>query len=95
MVTLVTVPRYIALMKKYGSPPTITKWLKTDGQAVEQEETLAIVETSKAVLEIEAPAAGMVFILRKERERVKIGDTIGAIAASAEEFSAYQTSHGG
>ncbi len=58
MVTLVNVPRYIALLKNYGSKPTLTKWLKNDGEVVEQGQPLVVVETTKTSLEIEAPASG-------------------------------------
>jgi pyruvate/2-oxoglutarate dehydrogenase complex dihydrolipoamide acyltransferase (E2) component len=95
MITPVIVPRYIALLKKYGSKPTITKWFKNDGQKVEQAELLVVIETSKASLEVESPAAGLVIILKKEQEKVKIGDTIGVIAESADEFSAYAANSGG
>jgi pyruvate/2-oxoglutarate dehydrogenase complex dihydrolipoamide acyltransferase (E2) component len=95
MLTLVTVPRYIALLKKYASQPTITKWLKTEGQPVELDEPLVLIETSKTSLELEAPATGLVCILKKEQEKVKIGDTIGAIAAGAEEFADLKNGHGG
>jgi 2-oxoglutarate dehydrogenase E2 component (dihydrolipoamide succinyltransferase) len=90
MVTLITVPRYIALMKNYGSKPRITKWLKESGQPVGKDETLAIVETSKASLEIEAPAAGLVFPLKKVRDAVRIGDLIGVVASDVAAFEAFQ-----
>ncbi len=92
MVTLVTVPDYSTLSKNYGSEPTITKWFKTDGQPVGADEALVIVETTKASVEVEAPAAGLVFILKQEQATVKIGETLGVIAASAEEFAAFNRS---
>jgi pyruvate/2-oxoglutarate dehydrogenase complex dihydrolipoamide acyltransferase (E2) component len=90
MITLITVPRYIALIKNYGSKPRITKWLKEDGQPVEKDETLVIVETTKTSLEIEAPAAGLVFSLKKVRDAVRIGDLIGVVASDAAAFEAYK-----
>jgi hypothetical protein len=36
MVTLVNIPRYIALLKNYSSKPVLTKWLKSDGDYVEE-----------------------------------------------------------
>jgi pyruvate dehydrogenase E2 component (dihydrolipoamide acetyltransferase)/2-oxoglutarate dehydrogenase E2 component (dihydrolipoamide succinyltransferase) len=90
MVTLITVPRYIALLKNYASKPTITQWLKGNGQSAKKGETLVIVETTKTSLEIEAPATGLVFILKEVREKVKIGDIIGVIASSQETFDDYR-----
>ncbi len=92
MVTLIQVPNYIALLKKYSSKPTVTKWLKADGEFVEKDEVLVTVETSKASLELEAPAAGLVFILKKVGEKVKIGDTLGVIADQKAEVAALKDS---
>lgn len=89
MVTPITVPRYVALLKNYASNPRITKWFKEDGQSVEKDETLVIVETTKASLEIAAPAAGLVVRLKKVRDIVRIGDTVGAIASSSDEYEAF------
>ncbi len=89
MVTLVQVPRYIALLKNYGSKPTLTKWCKDDGETVEEGQTLLVVETTKTSLEIEAMASGMLFILRKAGEKVKIGDLVGVIAKNASSFKEF------
>lgn len=91
MITLVNVPRYIALMKNYSSKPMLTKWLGMDGEPVKEGQPLAVVETTKASLEIEAMASGMLFILRKIGERVNIGDTLGVIANSKAEMEAFRT----
>lgn len=92
MITLVTVPRHNALFKNYGSEPTVTKWLKSDGQRVEADEPVVVVETTKATIDVEAPAAGLIFILKQEQEPVMIGDALAAIAQSAEEFAAFKNS---
>ncbi|OGT27033.1 MAG: hypothetical protein A2Z17_01435 [Gammaproteobacteria bacterium RBG_16_66_13] len=92
MVTLVTVPNHNALFKNYGSEPTVTKWLKADGQRVDVDEPVVVVETTKATIDVDAPVAGLVFILKQEQESVKIGDALGVIAASAEEFAAFKNS---
>ncbi len=92
MVTPVTVPDYSTLSKNYGSPPTITKWLKVDGQPVAADEAVVLIETTKASVEIEAPAAGLLFILKPEQAAVKIGETMAVVAGSAEEFAAFRGS---
>jgi pyruvate/2-oxoglutarate dehydrogenase complex dihydrolipoamide acyltransferase (E2) component len=89
MVTLVNVPSYLALKKNYGSPPMLTKWMGKDGETVEQGQPLVVVETSKATLEIEAIASGILFILRNVGDNVKIGDALGMIASSRDEIGAF------
>jgi TusA-related sulfurtransferase len=90
LVTLVQVPRYIALLKNYASKPTLTKWCKNDGEMVDEGQALLLVETSKASLEIEAIASGILFILRNAGEKVKIGDTLGVIAKNKASFNEFR-----
>lgn len=91
MVTLVNVPRYIALMKNYGSKPVLTKWLKPEGDYVEEGQPLAVVETTKASLEIDAAASGIIFFLRQVGDNVNIGDTLGMIANDKSEIVQFKT----
>jgi pyruvate/2-oxoglutarate dehydrogenase complex dihydrolipoamide acyltransferase (E2) component len=91
MVTLVNVPRYIALLKNYGSKPILTKWLKIEGDLVEEGQPLVVVETTKTALEIDATASGIIFFLRKVGEKVNIGDTLGIIANSKSEIAEFKT----
>ncbi|MFZ1986706.1 MAG: lipoyl domain-containing protein [Desulfatitalea sp.] len=91
MVTLVNVPRYIALLKNYSSKPMLTKWLGKEGELVEDGQPLVVVETTKASLEIEAMASGILFILRKVGDTVNIGDTLGMIANSKSEIAEFKT----
>ena len=91
MITLVNVPRYIALMKNYSSKPMLTKWLGKDGEPVEDGQPLVVVETTKASLEIEALASGILFIFLCVGETANIGDTLGIIANSKGEVEAFNT----
>jgi predicted deacylase len=91
MVTLVNVPRYIALMKNYGSKPILTKWLKSEGDSVEEGQPLVVVETTKTALEIDAAASGIIFYLRQVGDKVQIGDTLGIIANSKLEIAEFKT----
>jgi pyruvate/2-oxoglutarate dehydrogenase complex dihydrolipoamide acyltransferase (E2) component len=91
MVTLVNIPRYIALLKNYSSKPVLTKWLKSDGDYVEEGQPLVVVETTKAALEIQAAVSGIIFLLRQVGEQVNIGDTLGMIANSKSEISEFKT----
>lgn len=90
MATLVQVPPFLALTKNYGSKPMVTKWLKREGTAVEEGQTLVVIETTKASLEVEAPTSGLLFRLRKIGDIVKIGDSLGVIAASKEEMEEFK-----
>lgn len=59
---------------------TIQRWLKREGDAVAKGEPLLEVETDKVVMEIEAPAAGVLLkILRGGDETVPVGAEIGLI----------------
>ncbi len=91
MVTLVNVPRYIALLKNYGSKPILTKWLKNEGESIEEGQPLVVVETTKTALEIAATATGIIFFLRQIGEKVNIGDTLGMIANSKSEIAEFKT----
>lgn len=91
MVTLVNVPRYVALLKNYSSKPMLTKWIGKNGEQVEEGQPIVVIETSKAILEIEAIASGILFILREVGERVSIGDTLGMLANSEAEMEAFRT----
>lgn len=90
MAIMIQVPPFLALTKNYSSKPMVTKWLKREGDAVKEGQTLVVIETTKASLEVEAPASGLVFRIRKIGDRVKIGDPVGIIAASKEEMEEFK-----
>jgi pyruvate dehydrogenase E2 component (dihydrolipoamide acetyltransferase) len=86
MITSILVPKLGMTQKDI----TIVKWTKGDGQNVEKSETVVIIETAKVTYEIEAPASGLLFRLRKVKDRVKIGEAVGVVADSLEEFEEYK-----
>ncbi len=69
---------------------TVVKWTKGDGEQVEKGEPVVTIETAKVTYEIEAPASGMVFSLKRVKDRVKIGETLGVVSDSREEFEGYK-----
>ena len=72
----VILPKFGLTMKE----ATIGKWLKKEGDAVSEGETIAIVETGKATYEIKATATGkLAKILKKEGEVASIGEVIAII----------------
>jgi 2-oxoglutarate dehydrogenase E2 component (dihydrolipoamide succinyltransferase) len=63
---------------------TLVAWHKQPGDEVKADDALADIETDKVVLEIAAPAAGVLGAqMRKQGETVKRGDVITTIAAGA------------
>ncbi|MCE5296497.1 MAG: 2-oxo acid dehydrogenase subunit E2 [Euryarchaeota archaeon] len=63
----------------------IKKWLVKEGDKVAQDQTLAEVETDKAVVEIPSPVAGTVQRLdHEEGDIVKVGETLAIIGGEGE-----------
>ena len=61
----------------------IAKWHKQDGERVEKDEPLCEIETDKITMEINAEAAGTLFITVREGTTVAIGTVIGVIKEGA------------
>ncbi|MBW2605631.1 MAG: 2-oxoglutarate dehydrogenase complex dihydrolipoyllysine-residue succinyltransferase [Deltaproteobacteria bacterium] len=61
----------------------LVEWYKKDGDAVQKDEPLFVVETDKVTLEIVAEATGVLKILTREGETVSIGTKVGTIAVEA------------
>ncbi len=75
------------IMPKMGESimeATILKWLKKEGDAVDQDETILEIATDKVDSEIPSPAKGVISkILFKENEVVPIGQVIAYIETEA------------
>ena len=63
---------------------TLAKWLKADGDIVEQDELLCELESEKATFELPAEKAGKLKIGVPEKSTLKMGDVIGTIDTSVE-----------
>ncbi len=58
----------------------INAWLKAEGDRVDRGETIVEIETDKALLELEAMAAGvLVEIVRQVDDEVPVGEAIAYI----------------
>lgn len=58
----------------------IGEWLKTEGAAVAKDESVVVLESEKATVELPAPAAGKLGrILKKTGESAKVGEAIGIL----------------
>jgi len=67
---------------------TIIKWLAEVGQTVEKGEPLYQIETDKAVLEVEAPASGVLRkIFHQEGSKIPVLTVVGVIAAPDEDVT--------
>jgi 2-oxoglutarate dehydrogenase E2 component (dihydrolipoamide succinyltransferase) len=71
------------------SEGTITKWVKSEGEAIEADETLLEISTDKVDTEVPSPASGVVQqILVQEGETVAVGTKIAMIAPEGVEAPA-------
>jgi 2-oxoglutarate dehydrogenase E2 component (dihydrolipoamide succinyltransferase) len=60
----------------------ISDWLKKEGDTVALDETVLVLETDKATLDLPAPVAGkLVKILKQKGDRVAVGDAVAEIEA--------------
>lgn len=63
----------------------VKKWLVKEGDTVKQDESIAEVETDKAVVEMPSPASGKILKLHfREGDIVKVGETLATIGAEGE-----------
>jgi 2-oxoglutarate dehydrogenase E2 component (dihydrolipoamide succinyltransferase) len=59
---------------------TIDKWMKREGEAIERDKTVAVLESEKATVELPAEASGTLSrILKKSGETAQVGETIAII----------------
>ncbi|MEE9155020.1 MAG: 2-oxoglutarate dehydrogenase complex dihydrolipoyllysine-residue succinyltransferase [Gemmatimonadota bacterium] len=62
----------------------IGEWLKAEGDSVERDDPLVVIETDKITVELPAPASGTVTrVLKKEGEVASVGEVIGYMEESA------------
>lgn len=81
----------------------LLKWFKAEGEQVRQSEMLLEIETDKAVVEIEAPASGVLLnVTAHPGDEVPVGTVIAEIRAEGEvetatsiQISKYESSPGG
>jgi 2-oxoglutarate dehydrogenase E2 component (dihydrolipoamide succinyltransferase) len=62
---------------------TLAEWFKKDGDTVQKDEPLFVIETDKVTLEVVAEADGVLSIRVQAGETVAIGAVVGAIDAEA------------
>src|SRR6059036_2206250 len=80
MIVEVKVPQ----LSESVSEATLLDWHKQEGERVARDENLIDIETDKVVLELPAPADGvLVKIMKKARDAVGSGDVIAQIDTEA------------
>src|SRR5437016_4785737 len=80
MIVEVKVPQ----LSESVSEATLLDWHKKEGEKVSRDENLIDIETDKVVLELPAPADGvLVKIIKKSRDSVGSGDVIAQIDTEA------------
>ncbi|SDK43941.1 pyruvate dehydrogenase complex dihydrolipoamide acetyltransferase [Billgrantia gudaonensis] len=69
---------------------TLVRWVKSEGESVAKGETLAELETDKAVMEVEAEASGVLgrVLVPGDTDGVPVGTVIGVLMEPGEEASA-------
>ena len=66
------------------SEVTIEQWLKQEGEAIERDKTVAVLESEKATVELPAETSGtLTKILKKPGETAQVGETIAIIDTEA------------
>ena len=67
---------------------TVANWLKKEGEAVDQDEVIAEIETDKVVLEVVAPINGILTkILKSEGDIVNSAEVIGTFIESSDDLN--------
>ncbi len=61
----------------------LAEWLKSDGDGVEKDEPVFVIETDKVTLEVPSPESGILEILIREGETVAVGTAVGKIDTEA------------
>jgi 2-oxoglutarate dehydrogenase E2 component (dihydrolipoamide succinyltransferase) len=84
----VPVPEIPVVLPQWGATmhdATIVEWLKGEGERVEREEPICVVETDKVDAEVTAPEAGVLTRhLAHEDDKVAVGAQIATIATGDE-----------
>jgi 2-oxoglutarate dehydrogenase E2 component (dihydrolipoamide succinyltransferase) len=62
---------------------TLSSWMKKDGEYVNEGESVCEIESDKASMELPAPSSGVLKILAKAGDELKIGEKIGELDTAA------------
>ncbi|MCF8062621.1 MAG: 2-oxo acid dehydrogenase subunit E2 [Deltaproteobacteria bacterium] len=85
MATEIRVPK----LGMVQSDITVIELSRSDGDAVDKDEKVAVIETAKVSYDIYAPAEGRIFYLKRVKDKVASGDLLGVVAESREAFERF------
>lgn len=77
------IPIYIPMESVNDDTVTLVKWLVADGAEVSEGDSIAEVETSKAAIELLAPAAGRIALAIPAGHEVAVGAVVGYLHSDA------------
>ena len=69
---------------------TIVELSKPDGERVEKDEKVLVIETAKVTYEVQSPASGLIFYLKKVKDRVSVGALVGVVCDTGEAFESFK-----
>ena len=74
----------LGLLMKEG---TVLEWQVKEGQAVAERQVVAVIESEKTAYDVESRTAGILHIIVPEGSTVPVGEVIGKVADSKDEYS--------
>jgi pyruvate dehydrogenase E2 component (dihydrolipoamide acetyltransferase) len=69
----------------------IVKWFKNDGEEIKKGEPIAEIEAEKITTEIEAPASGILHVIKPAGSVVQVGEVIALLVQAGEEMCGVKT----
>jgi pyruvate dehydrogenase E2 component (dihydrolipoamide acetyltransferase) len=91
MIAQVVIPRVGVNVTEFR----LVEWKAKEGDRVEKGSTVLQIETEKTQWEVEAEIAGFLHILLEAGFKAPVGETVGVIAETKEEFQKVQSQSGG
>lgn len=69
---------------------TVVELSRKDGDKVEEADKVLVIETAKVTYEIQSPASGLIFYLKRVRDKVSIGALVAAVCDSREAYESFR-----
>ncbi|MDD5082278.1 MAG: hypothetical protein PHU08_02775 [Dehalococcoidales bacterium] len=66
---------------------TVLEWQAKEGETVKERQVVVVIESDKTAYELESTTAGILHIVAPEGTVAPVGQLIGQIAASPEEYA--------
>lgn len=63
----------------------LTHWLVSNGQKVEKNEPIAVLESTKAIIDFETPFEGYIYIIEEEFNEIPCGNAMGLITSEPQD----------